>query len=362
MSRTTSPQNEASPPPSSSDGGVEPTPTTGDGSQIGVPALVLALLGVGAAVVLSLAVGSTMLSPVRVWHGLLGDAGDQQAIDIVRGARVPRTVLGLVVGVALGLAGCVMQALTRNPLADPGILGVNAGAAAAVVSGIAFFGLTSPNQYIWPALLGAAVVTGLVYLIGGAGRGGASPVRMTLVGTAVTASLSAYVTGLMLLDPMTFARYRFWEIGALAGRDLSALGIVAALLIVGIVTVLALAPGLNVLALGEETALALGSRTGRVRLTGALAAALLCGCATAAAGPIGFVGLAVPHLARALVGVDHRLLLPMSGLLGAIVLVLTDTAGRVVVWPQEVGVGIVTAVLGAPVLIWFVRRGRVSRL
>lgn len=311
---------------------------------------------------LSLAVGSTLLSPLRVWHGLVGDGSDQQAVDIVRGGRIPRTVLGLVVGVALGLAGCVMQALTRNPLADPGILGVNAGAAADVVSGIAFFGLSTPGQYIWPALLGAGLVTAGVYVIGGAGRGGASPVRMTLVGTAVTASLSAYVSGLMLLDPMTFTRYRFWEIGALTGRDLSALGTVAVLLVLGIVAVLALAPGLNVLALGEETALALGSRTGLIRLVGALGAALLCGCATAAAGPIGFVGLAVPHLARALVGVDHRLLLPMSGLLGGIVLIVTDTAGRIVVWPQEVGVGIVTAVLGAPVLIWFVKRGRVSRL
>lgn len=303
-----------------------------------------------------------MLPPSRVWHGLLGSGADPQASDIVRGVRVPRTVLGLLVGSALGLAGCVMQALTRNPLADPGILGVNAGASAAVVSGIAFFGVTSPNGYVWFALLGALLVTVVVQLLAVSGRGGSSPVRMTLIGTAVTAVLSAYVSGIMLLDPMTFAAFRFWEVGALTGRDLSVVGNVWILLLLAVIGVLCLAPGLNVLALGEETAQALGSRVGHIRVAGALGAALLCGCATAVAGPIGFVGLAVPHLARALGGVDHRLLLPLSGLLGALVLVATDVAGRVVVWPQEIGVGIVTAVLGAPVLIWFVRRRRVVQL
>lgn len=327
--------------------------------RVGVP---LAILAVAIAVILSLGVGSTMLSPPRVWAGILGAASDTQAVDIVRGSRWPRTVLGLIVGAALGLSGCVMQALTRNPLADPGILGVNAGASAAVVSAIAFFGITDPSGYLWFALAGAAVVTAVVYLLGSAGRAGATPVRMALVGTAITATLTAYVSGVMLLDPMTFASFRFWEIGALAGRDLNVVGSIWIILLVGSLAVLAIGPALNVLALGDETASALGSRLGRVRAVAALAAAALAGCATAAVGPIAFVGLAVPHMARAMVGVDHRWQLPTSALLGALLLVLTDVAGRVVMWPSEIGVGVVTVVLGAPVFIWFVRARKVTQL
>ena len=308
---------------------------------------------------LSLAVGSNPISPVRVWAGLLGN--DQRAIDIVQGGRIPRTALGLVIGAALGIGGALMQSLTRNPLADPGLLGVNAGAAAAVVVAISFFGITQPSGYIWFALLGAAAASVAVYLLG-AVRGAASPVRLVLAGTAISATLYSFVSGVMLVDPYVYVSFRFWDIGSLTGRSLADVVPMAWFFAIGTALAILLARPLNALALGDEAGAALGAKLGRTRVLSVLAVTLLCGAATATVGPIGFVGLAVPHVARHLVGVDHRAMLPASAGCGAVLLVVADVVGRVITWPLETGVGIVTAIVGAPVLVLLVRRGRVVRL
>lgn len=320
----------------------------------------VALLAVAVAVLVSIGVGSNPLTPAQVVDGLQGRGGE--STDVVRGIRIPRTLLAILVGAGLGLAGAIMQSLTRNPLGDPGILGVNAGASAAVVTGITLIGANSPQQYVWLALAGAGVAMVVVYLLGSSRTGTADPVRMALGGTAIGAVLSAYVSGQMLLHPSEFSDFRYWEIGSLGGRDLAVVADVAWFLLAGIALALLLAPALNALALGDETGVALGVRVQRIRLAGVLAIMLLCGTATAAAGPIGFVGLAVPHLARMVIGPDHRAVLPVSMLLGALLLLCADITGRLVAWPSEVGAGVVTAVVGAPFLVYLVRRRRVGRL
>jgi iron complex transport system permease protein len=280
----------------------------------------------------------------------------------VRELRVPRTLVGLAVGVALGLAGALMQALTRNPLADPGILGVEAGAAAAIVGAIALFGVTEPSAYIWFSFLGAAVASVVVYLLGSHGRAGATPVRLALAGVAVTAALTAFTNGLILLDPEAFDEFRHWVVGSLAGRDLAILGEVGPFLIVGTLIALALARPLNALALGDDSGRALGARVGRTRALGAVSITLLCGAATAVAGPIVFVGLCVPHMARAIAGPDQRWVVGYSALLAPILLLTADVIGRVVISPSELEVGVVTALIGAPVFIALVRRKRIAQL
>jgi iron complex transport system permease protein len=258
-----------------------------------------------AIVMASIAIGAKSIPLSDVVAGLFGDDGSESAA-IVRELRVPRTLVGLAVGVALGLAGALMQALTRNPLADPGILGVEAGAAAAIVGAIALFGVTEPRAYIWFSFLGAAVASVVVYLLGSHGRAGATPVRLALAGVAVTAALTAFTNGLILLDPEAFDEFRHWVVGSLAGRDLAILGEVGPFLIVGTLIALALARPLNALALGDDSGRALGARVGRTRALGAVSITLLCGAATAVAGPIVFVGLCVPHMARAIAGPDQR--------------------------------------------------------
>jgi iron complex transport system permease protein len=323
-------------------------------------ALGLALAAVLLITVLSVAIGSNLLNPAQVWHGILGQG--TETTDVVRGTRVPRTVLGLLVGAALGLAGAIMQSTARNPLADPGLLGVNAGAAAAVVSAISFLGIDQPAGYLWFALLGAAAASVVVYLLGTTGRSAATPVRMALAGTAIGAALSAYVTGVILIDPSAYYHFRYWDIGALTGRTLHDVGPLGWFLLAGLVAGAALCRPLNALALGEDVGRSLGAHVGRTRFLSVLAVTLLCGTATAAVGPIGFVGLAVPHAARMMVGVDHRRLLPMSALLGACMLLGADVVGRLIAWPQEIGAGLITAVVGAPVLIYLVRRKKLGRL
>jgi iron complex transport system permease protein len=276
--------------------------------------------------------------------------------------RVPRTELGLLVGAALGLAGALMQALTRNPLADPGLLGVNAGAAAAIIVAIAILGLTGITAYVWFAFAGAAVASVVVYAIGTAGRSGATPVRLALAGTAITAALSAFTYAVALSDPEMLRRLDQWNVGSIAGRDADTLWRIAPFLLLGIALTLVLARGLNALALGDDAARSLGANIGRTRIAGAVAVTLLCGAATAAAGPIVFVGLTIPHVARAIVGPDQRWLLPYSALLGPILLLGADVVGRVIMRPGELEVGIVTALIGAPVFIALVRRRRIAQL
>lgn len=312
-------------------------------------------------VVLSIGVGARTLSPVTVWGALVHDGGGDADL-IVRHLRVPRTIAGLLVGAALGLAGALMQALTRNPLADPGLLGVEAGAACAIVCAIAFLGVTAPSGYVWFSLLGAGVATVVVYVLGSTGRRAASPVRLVLAGAAISAVLSGVTSAVVLTNGNAFRGFRAWSVGSLEGVSASAVWQVLPFLAVGFVVALALTPALNAIALGDQLASALGARVTRTRLAGILATTLLCGAATALAGPIAFVGLVVPHAVRAFTGPDNRWLLPFSLVAGAILVLGSDVLGRVLLWPSELEVSVVTAVIGAPVFILIVRRRRLAQL
>ncbi|APU15903.1 ABC-type Fe3+-siderophore transport system, permease component [Actinoalloteichus fjordicus] len=324
-----------------------------------LPLAAVAVLAVAA--LLSLLVGSEQVPVGEVLRVLWHDDDSQTAV-IVHELRVPRTLLGLAVGLALGLAGALMQSLTRNPLADPGILGVNAGAAAGMMFAVAVLGLRSFLSYVWLAFLGAGLAAVLVYLVAARGGGGATPVRLALVGTALGTALGSATQLVVFLDPASFDEYRFWVVGDIAGRDPAVIRLLLPFLILGVVVTFALAPTLNVLALGEDTGRALGARVGRTRLLAALAVLLLAGAATAAAGPIGFVGLAVPHLARRFAGTDQRRLFAYAAVIGPVLVLLADVVGRVVIAPAELQVSVVAAILGAPFLIALVRRRRLPGL
>jgi iron complex transport system permease protein len=320
----------------------------------GLGAAGLVLLAVAA---LSIGVGARELSPTEVWHGLF-DA-HAETYGVVHRMRLPRTLLGLLCGAALGLAGGVMQALTRNPLADPGLLGINAGASAAVVTAASFLGVATFDGYVWFALAGTAAAAVLVHAVGG-GRG-ATPARLALAGSALNAALFGYVNAVMLLDTGALERMRFWTVGSLASAQGDTVLKVLPFVAVGLVAALALARPLNAMALGDDAARALGARPELIRAAAIAAVTLLCGAATAACGPIVFVGLMVPHFVRVLTGPDLRRLLPYCALLAPVLLLGADVLGRVLGRPGELQVGIVTAVLGGPFLLYFARRGRVAR-
>ncbi|MGY1827319.1 MULTISPECIES: FecCD family ABC transporter permease [unclassified Blastococcus] len=328
--------------------------------RLGTLALLLAL--VVAAALASIAVGTRSIGLGEVWRSLLDPSLTGEEAVIVRQLRVPRTVLGLMVGAALGLAGALMQGHTRNPLGDPGLLGVTAGASLAVVLAITLLGVTTPAGYVWFAFVGALVGTVLVYAIGSAGRGGATPVTLALAGAALSALMYALVRAILVSDQQTLDSFRFWVVGSLAGRDAAVAGQVAPFLAVGLVLALVNAPALNLLGLGEDVARGLGQRIWLARAVGLAAITLLCGAATAACGPIAFLGLVVPHAVRALTGPDHRWLLPCSALAGAALLLVADVLGRVLARPGELQVGIVLALVGAPFFIALVRRSRTVRL
>lgn len=309
----------------------------------------------------SVALGAKGIPLDVVADALWGGRDDNDAY-IVRETRIPRVVLGLIVGIALGLSGALIQAFTRNPLADPGILGVNAGAAFAVTIGIAYFGVSSIHGYVWLSFLGAAIVTVIVYVLGSAGRASISPIQLTLVGVAIGALLGGITSGITLLNPGAFDQMRDWGAGTLSGRGWDV--IIAVLPFIALASLLAisLAPALNVLALGDDLASALGAKITRQRVLVVIAVTLLSGAATAAAGPIGFVGLMVPHVCRWFVGPDQRWIVAFTIVIAPILLISSDVVGRLVVAPQELQVGIVTALVGAPVLVALARRAKVSGL
>ncbi|KPI21070.1 ABC-type transporter, integral membrane subunit [Actinobacteria bacterium OK074] len=321
--------------------------------------LVLGVVLLLAALALSLAVGTKQIPLDQVWAGLFSPSGSEND-TIVRELRLPRTAIGVAVGASLGLAGGVMQTLTRNPLADPGLLGVNAGAAAAVVTAISVLGITSFGGYLWFALAGAAVAATAVNALGG-GRL-ATPVRLALAGTAVNAALFGYVNGLQLWNLGTLDAMRHWSVGTLAKRDVQLLYDVLPLLVAGALLAFALGRPLGALALGEEHARALGTSVRRTRVLSVVSVTLLCGGATAVCGPIGFVGLMIPHAARAFCGPDPRWLLPYCALYAPVLLLVSDVLGRVVVAPSEIEVGIVTAFLGGLLFIHLVRQRKVAQL
>ncbi|MFI8191706.1 FecCD family ABC transporter permease [Streptomyces sp. NPDC085946] len=313
---------------------------------------------VGAAT-LSLAVGARQIPIDQVWSALFTPSGTENDA-IVRDLRLPRTLIGAAVGAALGLGGAVMQTLTRNPLADPGLLGVNAGASAAVVTAIGVLGITSFTGYLWFALAGAALAATAVSALGG-GRW-ATPVRLALAGTAVNAALFGYANGLSLWHLSTLDEMRFWSVGTLANREVPLLATVAPLLLGGAVLAMALARPLGTIALGEDHARALGTRVRRVRVLSVVAITLLCGGATAVCGPIGFIGLMIPHAARALCGPDPRRLIPCCAVFAPVLLLVSDVIGRIVMPPSEIEVGTVTAFLGGLLFIHLVRQRKVAQL
>ncbi|GAA2837906.1 iron chelate uptake ABC transporter family permease subunit [Kitasatospora paracochleata] len=316
--------------------------------------LAAAALLLCAVLALSIGFGARALSFTEVWQGLTDPAAPTWTV--VHEMRLPRTLLGLLVGTALGLAGAVMQALTRNPLADPGLLGINAGASAAVATAAGLLGVTAFDGYVWFALAGAAVVAVLVYAVGG-GRG-ATPARLALAGSALNATLYSFVSAVMLLDAASLERMRFWTVGSLASAQRGTVLAVLPFVATGLLLALALARPLNALALGDDSARALGARPAATRAAAILAVTLLCGAATAACGPIVFVGLMVPHLVRALTGPDLRWLFPYCAVLAPVLLLGADVLGRLLGRPGELQVGIVTAVAGGPLFLYVARRGR----
>ncbi|WP_422740725.1 FecCD family ABC transporter permease [Micromonospora sp. WMMD729] len=342
------------PTPSVPDASTAPTPKRRRATRAAGLLAAVALLGV--ILVLSVAVGAKSLPLADVWSGLLHRDAAEYAV--VHRMRLPRTLLGLLAGTALGVAGAVMQALTRNPLADPGLLGINAGASAAVATAAAFLGVTAIGGYVWFALLGAALVTALVYAVGG-GRG-ATPARLALAGAALNATLYSFVSAVMLLDTASLDRLRFWTVGSLASADAATVARVAPFILLGLLVALGAARPLNALALGDDAARALGARPAMIRAAVIVAVTLLCGAATAACGPIVFVGLLVPHLVRALTGPDLRWLLPYCAVLAPVLLLGADVLGRLLGRPGELQVGMVTAVLGGPLFLWLVGRSRVA--
>ncbi|WXG71792.1 iron ABC transporter permease [Rhodococcus sovatensis] len=311
-------------------------------------------------VIASITIGSREVGVDDILAALGGsrDGFDQAAVA----ARLPRTVLALLAGAALAVSGAVMQGVTRNPLADPGILGVNMGASLAVVSGITFFGLAAATSFVWVAIGGAAVAAIFVYAIGSLGRGGATPLKLALAGAVTSAALLSFVSAIALPRSDLAGGIQSWQIGGVGGAVFDRISMVLPFLLVGFAICMLSARGLNSLALGDDLAAGLGERVAFVRGACAVGAVILCGAVTAVTGPIGFVGLVVPHMCRLLVGVDHRWLLPFSALGGAALLTAADVLGRIVARPAEIDVGIITALVGAPFFIYIVRRQKVSAL
>jgi iron complex transport system permease protein len=323
--------------------------------------LTVCLAALAVACAASLCFGSRAVSPGDVWGGLTSvDPGDIAQVAVRE--RVPRTILGVLVGACLGLAGALLQGVTRNPLADPGILGLNSGAALFVVFAIAVLHIDAPASYVWFAFAGAAAAGVLVYAIGSLGREGATPLKLTLAGAAATAAMSSVTSAVLLVRTDVLNVFRFWQVGSLGRADVDVMVQVLPFVGAGVLLAAGTARGLDVLSMGDDVAAALGQRTSLIRALGALAAVLLCGTATALAGPIAFLGMAVAHLARMVTGPDYRWILPYAAVLGAVLLLFADVLGRLLARPQDLEAGLMCAFLGAPVLVAIVRRQKVREL
>ncbi|MCG5471800.1 iron ABC transporter permease [Micromonospora sp. LAH09] len=325
----------------------------------------LAVLFVALALVgfLSVTLGSRAIGVSEVLHALVNfDSDGPISSTVTLEMRVPRTLLGILVGAALGVAGAILQGVTRNPLADAGILGINSGAAAFVVFAITVLGVRGIGVYVWFAFAGAIAALALVYAVASLGREGATPVKLALAGAAVTAGLVSVTSGIVMTNVDALNELRFWQVGSLAGRYTPILTGVAPFLLLGLAASLGFGRAINGLALGEDVARGLGQNVVRTRAAAFAVVAVLAGAATAACGPIVFVGLVVPHLARFICGPDYRWILPYSMLLAPIVLLLADVLGRVVAAPDELQVGVVLGLMGAPAFIAIVRYGRLSEV
>ena len=324
------------------------------------------LLGLSLAILLaaafaSVALGARPLSLETVWQALFSadPANGDHAVVL---SRLPRTAAALLIGAALGLAGTALQGMTRNPLADPGIMGLNAGAAFAVVAAIYVFGVTSFTGYVWFALAGTALAALVVYAVASLGREGATPVKLALAGAALTAGLTSLLSAVLVSSQQTLNTFRFWQVGTVSGRGWDVLVPLIPFLAVGAVILLASGRALNNLSLGDDVARGLGQNVALSRGIMAVGVVLLCGAATAAAGPIAFLGLVIPHLVRGLAGPDYRWILVISAVLAPVLLLVSDVVGRLILPPGEVPVGIMTAVIGAPVFIAIIRRRKLAEL
>ena len=321
--------------------------------------LCLALLSIMA--IFSISLGAKSIAFTKVIDVLLGNDPDSLEATIIL-QRIPRTVFGILAGGALGISGALMQSITRNPIADPSILGVNTGASLFVVAGIAFFNITVAYQYIWLAIIGAGVTAVFVYSVASMGKDGATPLKLALSGSAVSIVLGSLVSTIMLPNNRVMEAFRFWQVGSIGSATWESIMLISPFLIVGFIISMFISGYLNNLALGDEAATALGTNVVMTRTIGALSSVLLCGATTALAGPIGFVGLIIPHIIRLIFGSEMSKMLPLSFLGSAILMLISDIIGRIISLPGETEVGIVTAVLGAPVFILAIRKGRVKSL
>ena len=319
----------------------------------------LALLFIFA--IFSISFGAKQIAFSKVIEVLLGKDSDSIEATIIL-QRVPRTVFGILAGGALGISGALMQSITRNPIADPSILGVNTGASLFVVAGIAFLNITAAYQYIWLAIIGAGITAFFVYSVASIGKDGATPLKLALSGAAVSIVLGSLVSTIMLPDNRVLQAFRFWQVGSIGSATWDNISLISPFLIMGFIISMFISGYLNNLALGDEAATALGTNVVITRSVGALASVLLCGATTALAGPIGFVGLIIPHLGRLIYGSEMGKILPLSFLGSGILLLLSDVIGRIIGSPGETEVGIITAVFGAPVFIFAIRKGRVKSL
>ncbi len=341
-------------------------PAVSENKQLLVPknfirVLILLIILLGISVLASLVFGARTIGWNELMDGLFrSDVQSHEAL-VVR-QRIARTVFSLLCGAALGVSGSLMQSVTRNPIADPSILGVNTGAALFVVVGISFLNISTPNQYIWIALAGAVITAIFVFGIGSMGSGGATPLKLVLAGAATSAALSSLVIAIMIPRSNVMDQFRYWQVGSVGAGNWNTISTFIPFLIVGMLIAFFAAPALNALALGDEAATGLGVRTGTLRLVAAFGGVLLCGAATALAGPIGFIGLLATHVIRLVIGPDLRYVIPMSALSGAIILTISDICGRLIGSPGELEVGIVTAFIGAPILILLTMKAKMRAL
>ncbi|KQB83987.1 Hemin transport system permease protein HmuU [Corynebacterium lowii] len=327
-----------------------------------------AVLLIAALVLVSFLVGARSFSAAEVWEGIpgglryaLGTQPEGSDVELVLGIqRIPRTFLALIAGLCLGAAGALLQGFTRNPLADPGILGVGAGAAAAVAVGVSLGVLTDTTSYVWPSMLGAVAVTIVLFFLASSGPTAGSPLAFILAGTALSALLMAVVNALVITNDRVLDALRSWATGSVAGRDFSVVTVVAPVAVVALIAAVALGPVVNLLSLGEESAHGLGVSVRRAQTFGVLVIAALTAAAVAAAGPVGFVGLAAPHIVRGFTGPDYRLLIPLAALVGGVLALVADILGRALVSPAELPMGTVLALLGVPIFVWLVRRGHMG--
>ncbi|MNO65161.1 Ferric enterobactin transport system permease protein FepD [compost metagenome] len=319
------------------------------------------ILFLGLCVLASLAWGSKNVGFSEAINALLNSTDLSFSALVVR-ERIPRTIFGIMAGASLGISGALMQSITRNPIADPSILGVNTGASLFVVIGIAYFNISSANQYIWLALAGAGITAVIVYFIGSIGNGGATPIKLALAGAATSAVLTSLVSAIILPRSDAMDKFRFWQVGSIGGANWDSIRLILPFVIIGLIISVAATPALNVLALGDDVATGLGVNIGVIRVICAVAGVILSGATTAIAGPIAFIGLMIPHTIRLIFGSNLNGIVPLSAIGGAALLIISDVIGRVIGSPGEVQVGIITAFIGAPILIMIARKAKVRAI